>query len=326
MDEFDDLKSSSQSEGHGDVADDFEKVDSLISEPVSSTTKELEEAEPEDLYTGSHTATSEADVATGDLLGSFSESPKKTPAQPKIDPFFEPESSAYSSPEPSAPSPPAPVKTEESDKSSSCAGICPAASCCQFFKNMDPRVLDLIYWRDIKKSGIVFGSMMVTLISLATFSVLSVMAYLSLVVLTVTLSFSIYKKVLQAVQKTGDGHPFKEYLEKDLSLPSDKVHQVVDTIMEHANKTGKEVRRLFLVEDLVDSLKFGLLLWVFTYIGSWFNGITIIILAVVSLFTFPKVYEMHKTQIDNYLDLAMKQIKNVWAQVQSKIPLKKKTQ
>jgi len=189
------------------------------------------------------------------------------------------------------------------------------------------KVLDLIYWRDVKKSGIVFGSMMVTLISLATFSVLSVIAYLSLAVLTVTLSFCVYKKVLQAVQKSGDGHPFKQYLDADLTLPSDKVHHVVDIVLENVNKTGKEVRRLFLVEDLVDSLKFGLLLWVFTYIGSWFNGITLIILAVVSLFTIPKVYEMHKTQIDNYLDLAMKQIKTVWGQVKEKIPLpKKKTQ
>jgi hypothetical protein len=70
-------------------------------------------------------------------------------------------------------------------------------------------VIELVYWRDVKKSGVVFGGMMVTLLSLAFFSVLSVLAYLSLAVLTVTLSFRIYKNVLQAVQKSGDGHPFK---------------------------------------------------------------------------------------------------------------------
>lgn len=36
--------------------------------------------------------------------------------------------------------------------------------------------------------------------------------------------------------------------------------------------------RLFLVEDLVDSLKFGVLLWCLTYVGACFNGITLIIL------------------------------------------------
>ena len=70
-------------------------------------------------------------------------------------------------------------------------------------------VLDLIYWRDVKKTGVVFGSMLVLLLSLAMFSVLSVVAYLSLSALTVTVSFVIYKKIMQAVQKTGEGHPFK---------------------------------------------------------------------------------------------------------------------
>jgi hypothetical protein len=70
-------------------------------------------------------------------------------------------------------------------------------------------VLDLIYWRDIKKTAVVFGSMFVLLLSLALFSVLSVIAYLSLTTLTVTITFRIYKNVLGAVQKTGEGHPFK---------------------------------------------------------------------------------------------------------------------
>jgi len=70
-------------------------------------------------------------------------------------------------------------------------------------------VLDLIYWRDLKKSGVVFGSVLVLLLSLALFSVLSVVAYLSLVTLTITLSFRLYKNVMSAVQKTGEGHPYK---------------------------------------------------------------------------------------------------------------------
>ena len=71
------------------------------------------------------------------------------------------------------------------------------------------KVVDLIYWRDVKKSGVVFGSMMLLLLSLAMFSVLSVVAYLALATLTVTVSFRIYKNVLGAVQKSGEGHPFK---------------------------------------------------------------------------------------------------------------------
>lgn len=67
----------------------------------------------------------------------------------------------------------------------------------------------LIYWRDPKKSGIVFGVVLGVLLSLAYFSLISVLAYLSLLTLTGTVAFRVYKTILQAVQKTSDGHPFK---------------------------------------------------------------------------------------------------------------------
>lgn len=190
-----------------------------------------------------------------------------------------------------------------------------------WLKNIDPRVLDLIYWRDPKKTGVVFGSMMVLLLSLALFSVLSVVAYLSLAALTVTVSFRVYKQVLGAVQKTGEGHPFKDYLDVEIALPEDKLHELADIVMKNVTCTMKELRRLFLVQDMVDSLKFGLLLWALTYVGAWFNGMTLLILATVGIFTIPKVYETNKTQIDQYLDLACTQVKNVMNQIKEKIPL-----
>jgi hypothetical protein len=70
-------------------------------------------------------------------------------------------------------------------------------------------IAELVYWRNPKKSGIVFGSGLVILLSLTFFSIISVVAYASLAALSVTLSFRIYKNILQAVQKTNEGHPFK---------------------------------------------------------------------------------------------------------------------
>ncbi|KAH0819029.1 hypothetical protein GEV33_003762 [Tenebrio molitor] len=70
-------------------------------------------------------------------------------------------------------------------------------------------VESLIYWRDPKKSGPVFGGILLVLLALTYFSLISVVAYLSLLGLTGTISFRIYKNIVQAVQKTGDGHPFK---------------------------------------------------------------------------------------------------------------------
>lgn len=87
---------------------------------------------------------------------------------------------------------------------------------------------DLVFWKDPRKSGIAFGTGLVILLSLACCSVISVIAYCGLTVLTGTLSFRVYKNILQvrslfspfcnftvspvqqqAVQKTNEGHPFR---------------------------------------------------------------------------------------------------------------------
>ncbi len=113
---------------------------------------------------------------------------------------------------------------------------------------------------------------------------MSVIAYLALAVLSATISFRVYKSVLQAVQKTDEGHPFKlvqhsvcvfrlvcieqwifsftltaslfrAYLEVEIALSADQISKYVDKTQLYINVTMKELRRLFLVQDLVDSIK-----------------------------------------------------------------------
>ncbi|KAM8716011.1 hypothetical protein ACLKA7_002972 [Drosophila subpalustris] len=188
-------------------------------------------------------------------------------------------------------------------------------------ERLHPQVESLIYWRDVKKSGIVFGAGLVTLVAISCFSVISVFAYLSLLALVGTVAFRIYKSVTQAVQKTNDGHPFKEYLELDLTLSQEKVQHIAGVAVAHLNGFTAELRRLFLVEDMIDSIKFGVILWVFTYIGAWFNGMTLVILAFVSLFTLPKVYENNKASIDTYLDLVRTKLTEITDKIRVAIPI-----
>ncbi|XP_062850145.1 reticulon-3 isoform X3 [Trichomycterus rosablanca] len=186
-------------------------------------------------------------------------------------------------------------------------------------------VRDLVYWRDPKKSGVVFGTSLLLLLSLAAFSVISVLSYLLLALLCVTISFRVYKAVVQAVQKTSDGHPFKQLMEKDVSLSPEGFRKHVDGGLTYVNRGLKQMIRLFLVEDLVDSLKLAVLMWLLTYVGAVFNGITILILVDILAFTVPPLYEKYKTQIDRYIDIARTQFNNVVAKVQEKLHKGKRT-
>ncbi|KAM5227986.1 reticulon-4 isoform 1-T1 [Ctenodactylus gundi] len=188
-------------------------------------------------------------------------------------------------------------------------------------------VVDLLYWRDIKKTGVVFGASLFLLLSLTVFSIVSVTAYIALALLSVTISFRIYKGVIQAIQKSDEGHPFRAYLESEVAISEELVQKYSNSVLGHVNCTIKELRRLFLVDDLVDSLKFAVLMWVFTYVGALFNGLTLLILALISLFSVPVIYERHQAQIDHYLGLANKSVKDAMAKIQAKIPgLKRKAE
>ncbi|XP_044020153.1 reticulon-1 isoform X2 [Aphidius gifuensis] len=193
-------------------------------------------------------------------------------------------------------------------------------------ERLNPRVAGLIYWRRPEETGIVFGGILGILLSLAYFSLISVFSYTALLSLTLTFGYRIYKTVMQAVQKTSDGHPFKDILDIDLTVSADKVHQVADVAVVHVNAAVSELRRLFLIEDFIDSLKFGVVLWCLTYVGSWFNGMTLIIIGVVALFTLPKVYETNKVQIDQNLALVQAKINELTAKVKAAIPLGKKVE
>ncbi|KAJ8276369.1 hypothetical protein COCON_G00081210 [Conger conger] len=181
-------------------------------------------------------------------------------------------------------------------------------------------VRELVYWRDPRKSGLVLGSSLLVLLSLASFSVISVGSYLLLALLCVTITFRIYKSVIQAVQKSEEGHPFKALMEKDITIPPETFRKYTDLSLARLNHALKQLKRLFLVEDLVDSLKLAVLMWLLTYVGAVFNGITLLILADILLFSSPLVYEKNKTQIDHYVGIVRTQVDTTLAKLQEKLP------
>ncbi|XP_008319621.1 reticulon-4a isoform X6 [Cynoglossus semilaevis] len=246
--------------------------------------------------------------------------PKAEPESIKIEPHAapepEPETETAPTPAESAALPVTePRKQEPAPAEAAEESVAPAS------------LVDLLYWRDVKTTGVVFGAALLLLLSLSVCSIVSVCSYIGLALLSVTICFRIYKGILQAIQKSDEGHPFKQYLDKDVALSEDAVHKYSDMALGKLNKIILELRHLFLVEDLVDSIKFAILMWLLTYVGALFNGLTIVILAVIGLFSCPIIYEKHQTQIDHYVGLVNNQIKDVVGKIQAKVPgMKRKTE
>ncbi|XP_007430854.1 reticulon-2 isoform X4 [Python bivittatus] len=184
-------------------------------------------------------------------------------------------------------------------------------------------VADLVYWRDTRRSALVFTALMVALLCLLHFSIVSVASYLSLAALSITIALRGYSKALQLIRR-GDGHhPFQAQLDADFGLSKEQLERLTERVVHHVTSGTKTLQRLFLVDDMVESLKFAFLFYVLTYVGAVFNGLTLLILGVISAFTFPLLYRQHQAQIDQYVGLVRNQLSNLRAKMLAKLPTAK---
>jgi len=186
------------------------------------------------------------------------------------------------------------------------------------------RVMELLLWRDPKKSAAALLLGLVVLLSMVYFSFISVIAYLGLSLLTVTLGFRLYKTIMGAVQKTSDGHPFQDLLSVDTAVPTEKAHELSEKAVSELNCCSSTLRDLFLVKDMFESIKFGFGLYLLTYVGACFNTMTLVIMGYVALFTLPKVYEQNKTKIDEVLAQVKEKVGEISTKVKAAIPMGKK--
>ncbi|KAF5910445.1 hypothetical protein HPG69_018219 [Diceros bicornis minor] len=175
------------------------------------------------------------------------------------------------------------------------------------------KVADLLYWKDTRTSGAVFTCLMVSLLCLLHFSIVSVVAHVALLLLCGTISLRVYRKLLQAVHRGGGTNPFQAYLDVDLTLTQEQKERLSQQIASQVVSAATQLRHFFLVEDLVDSFKLALLFYILTFVGAVFNGLTLLILGVIGLFTVPLLYRQHQAQIDQYVGLVTNQLSHIKA-------------
>merc|ERR1711893_269136 len=171
----------------------------------------------------------------------------------------------------------------------------------------------LLYWKNPRDSGIAFGSVLVILFAVKYVSIISVVANLGLV--TSTMAFRIYESVLSAVNKAQDGHPFKQYLDFDVTLPVDQVSNLAVLAVRHLNLALSTSKSAIMCENVVLSVKFAAGMYGLTYIGRWFNGSTVVMAVWIFLFSAPKVYRDNQEKIDE----ALKPIKEKVDEVLGKV-------
>lgn len=167
-------------------------------------------------------------------------------------------------------------------------------------KNKD--VEDLIMWRDVKKTGMVFGS--VTLVYLLfEWSGLSLMTIVANILLVVTLGCLLWANVASLLGRAGPPIPraLKEGVDeaelKDMAVRMQApINKVLSFIAQIAS--GKEWKL---------SLAVGAGLWLLGKLGAYFTVLGFIYTVALLLFTLPRAYEEKKEEVDRALESAVKE-------------------
>jgi hypothetical protein len=183
---------------------------------------------------------------------------------------------------------------------------------------------NLIYWRNPIQSGIVFG---VTLSVIITFMFLSSLAAISfwlLAFLVVTGLYKLYNYVMVTFVGRSQDDIFDSIFPPDVNISEQQAKALANSIRVNGTSLLKQARTLFLWENLTNSILFGLVLFLFFYIGLSMNALTFALIGLVFLFTIPKIYQVYQVPIDRTAKQVLDQINQLLAKVTSKLPNKQK--
>merc|ERR1712025_933036 len=174
--------------------------------------------------------------------------------------------------------------------------------------------MGLLTWANPSISGIVLTSGLALMISLCSYSLISVTSNLMLLLTLGGLSCKMYVHFMGLLKK-----PCKDPLVTleglDLSVKEEGVLKVTEALGKYYNQAAEELKRLLLLDNIFDSLKFGLLMYLLTVVGGMMSFLTLIILCWVLAFILPTAYLKKRKQLDTYLD----KVKQAWGDANNKV-------
>ncbi|XP_055004849.1 reticulon-2b [Boleophthalmus pectinirostris] len=162
---------------------------------------------------------------------------------------------------------------------------------------MASKLVELVYWKKVRKTGIIFTGLVVSLASMFQLSAITVLSHICLGILCITFTLRLYYKLLELLRWNPGVHPFQSYLDYDSTLTDKETVALVEEVVLLIAFAVTEIKRLLFIENIVDSIKFAVLLYLLTYVGVMTTGLTLVITAVIAMFSFPILYKKQQVRI-----------------------------
>ncbi|XP_051258493.1 reticulon-2b [Dicentrarchus labrax] len=179
---------------------------------------------------------------------------------------------------------------------------------------MATKLMDLVYWRNVRRTAVVFTGLVISLASVFQLSVITVLSHVCLGAMCVTFPLRLYYKLLELLRWNPGVHPFQSYLDNDASLTDKETVMLVEEVVLLIAFAFTEIKRLLFIDSMIDSIKFVVLLYLLTYVGVQINGLTLVITAVITIFSIPLLYKKQQVRLRRMVRAVkafVKRIKNM---------------
>ncbi|CAL4174055.1 unnamed protein product [Meganyctiphanes norvegica] len=179
----------------------------------------------------------------------------------------------------------------------------------QIQEQMNPRLKRFLNWENVASTGLMFTTVISTLVLLHYFTVIKMVSFALLALLMISIILWIpyvYKKYVLAY-KSDDSkclkHPFKPYFEMKIDISETEIHRVADEAIKFIDIISKRSKEIIFVDNLWDSaVAWCIGMTVSIYCGTSMTALTLLKLIVVCLFivSLPFGYIEHKATVDEY--------------------------
>ncbi|CAF1634779.1 unnamed protein product [Rotaria magnacalcarata] len=183
---------------------------------------------------------------------------------------------------------------------------------------------NLVYWRNPIQSGIVFGVSLSVIITFMCLSSLAAISFWLLAFLIVVGLNKLYNYVMTTFVGSARQDIFDSIFSSDIAISKQQADELAEQIQVNGTSLLKHARNIFLWQNLTNSAMFGLVLFIFFYIGLSMNTLTLGLVSLIFLFTVPKIYEVYQVPIDRTAKQILDQINQLLAKVTAKLPNKAK--
>jgi len=157
----------------------------------------------------------------------------------------------------------------------------------------------LVCWEDPVTTAAVFLPGAIILVALSTWSLIYIVAWTGLLALMAVVVFKVVGMVTEKLDKPNPlGDTLSKISKVDLTVSQDKMNSFLGMAVDNINCATSYIKKAILVEEIVPTAVFGMACYLLTYMGSWFNALTLVLIAWVLLFSVPKLYLNNQVAAD----------------------------